>query len=289
MARVLTGAARPSGRLLALVVGVALVALVLIVVLPGQSGRGSLDDRTHQVAEQLRCPTCVAESAADSTSPVAQSMRSEIRSQLAAGRSTSQVISWFRSRYGDDIVLEPAHHGVGLVLWIIPPLVAIAAAAALIVVVRRRRAAAPTADPPATALPLSRVGAGVGAAAAVAVVVPLLLTGHGGPAGTGGDATRAGTSAGGPSAGATAPAGSSDPVARAFALLRAGHPKQAIALVRPALHGTRADRPMALLVLGLAQRAEGSPAATGTLRTFLDRYPHHPAADAVRRLLAKGR
>jgi cytochrome c-type biogenesis protein CcmH/NrfG len=70
-----------------------------------------------------------------------------------------------------------------------------------------------------------------------------------------------------------------------FDLLRAGRPSAAVPVVRPLTAKKGAARPMALLVLGLAQRSEHDPAAARTLRTFLRVAPNHPAAAQVRRLL----
>lgn len=73
----------------------------------------------------------------------------------------------------------------------------------------------------------------------------------------------------------------------AFALLRADHPKQALPVARAAAEHNHT--PNAVLILGLAQRANGQPGATRTLREFLRMAPDHPAAPQVRRLLKGSR
>jgi len=264
---------------------VALVVL-LLVLLPG-GGSPSLDERAQDVAGRLRCPTCVAESAADSTSPMAESMRVEIRRQLAAGRSEDRVIAWFRARYGNDIVLDPQRQGVGWLLWVAPPAAGLAVVAGYLVVRRRR----PPADEPgasaASPLTAGRLAVALTVAVGAAVVVPLLVvggSGDGSSASAPAETATPGTSSADPSTAASA-----DPVTRAFTLLRSGRPAAAERLARPVADRTGADRPLALLVLGLAQRAEGEPAARRTLQRFLHRYPHHPAAADVRRLIGAAR
>ncbi|MEP9381897.1 cytochrome c-type biogenesis protein [Nocardioides cheoyonin] len=272
----------------------ALVALaVLAVALLSGHGTRSLDDRTQDVAGRLRCPTCVAESAADSTSPVAESMRSEIRRQLAAGRSDDQVVAWFRTRYGSDIVLEPQRHGLGWVLWVAPPVAGVAVVGGCVLLVRRRRGrpgqpvTGQAGDAPP--LPAARLAVALTVAVGAAVAVPLLVLGgpdDGASAGRSDAAAPTASSSASPSASRSA--SSDDPVTVAFALLRAGNPAAAEKLIRPVATGSGADRPLALLVLGLAQRANGEITATHTLRTFVHRYPDHPATAEVRRLLAAG-
>jgi hypothetical protein len=55
--------------------------------------------------------------------------------------------------------------------------------------------------------------------------------------------------------------------------------------VRPVAAQPGHDRALAVLVLGLAQRAQDEPAWRATLTRFLKHHPHHAAAAQVRRLL----
>ena len=58
--------------------------------------------------------------------------------------------------------------------------------------------------------------------------------------------------------------------------------------MRPVVARPGHDRALAILVLGLAERAQGEPAWRATLSRFLEHHPHHPAAAQVRRLLRGG-
>ncbi len=80
----------------------------------------TLDQRTHEVATQLRCPTCNGETVADASTPVANQMRQVIREKLAAGESEQQVIADFRASYGDTILASPPPSGFALFIWIGP-------------------------------------------------------------------------------------------------------------------------------------------------------------------------
>ena len=80
----------------------------------------SLDQRVHDVASQLRCPICQGESVADSPSQLAQQMRGVIRQQLQSGRSEQEVIQYFRTSYGDQIVWSPPWQGFTLLAWLVP-------------------------------------------------------------------------------------------------------------------------------------------------------------------------
>ena len=103
----------------------------------------SLDQRVHDVASQLRCPVCQGESVADSPSQLAQQMRGVIRQQLQSGRSEQEVIQYFRTSYGDQIVWSPPWQGFTLLAWLVPIGLLLAGIILLFFVLRDWRALAP--------------------------------------------------------------------------------------------------------------------------------------------------
>jgi cytochrome c-type biogenesis protein CcmH/NrfG len=255
---------------------------------------------------------------AASNAPIAQSMRVEIRHQLGQGRTPDQIRSWFEQRYGADVVTLPSSRGPEVVLWVLPALVLCGGAAIALGLVRRRHRVRGTAAA-AAALPGKRVAVAAGACLAVGALVPAVVwarTGDG-QAGQVADASASATAAPSPDrplsadgwsqvgtsfesqhdyAGAARayrhavhlrPGSGALRVRLGFDLLRAGRPRDAVRVVRSLSRHKGSERPMALLVLGLAQRSEHDPAASHTLRTFLEVAPDHPAADQVRRLLAQ--
>jgi len=111
----------------------------------------SLNQRVHDVASQLRCPVCQGESVADSPSQLSQQMRGVIRQQLQSGKSEQEVIQYFRTSYGDQIVWSPPWQGFTLLAWLVPIGLLLAGIILLFFVLRDWRALAPasstTADP----------------------------------------------------------------------------------------------------------------------------------------------
>ena len=100
----------------------------------------SLDQRTYEVASQLQCPVCNGESVADSSSPIAQTMRDLIRQKLNAGESEQQIIQEFHQRYGDTILESPPMQGFTLLIWLGPIVMLVAGLALLRSVARAWRA-----------------------------------------------------------------------------------------------------------------------------------------------------
>jgi cytochrome c-type biogenesis protein CcmH len=298
------------------IAGAAVVVAVLVGVASAWMVAGDVNRpmsaRVGDVASGLRCPTCSAVSVSASNSPMAQSMRAQIRRQLSAGRSPEQIRAWFADRYGGQVLLDPEPEGLGLVLWVLPA--AALAGGVVAFVMTRRRPGLPVGGTDGVARPAisgRRVAVAGLVVLAVGAVVPVALWDAG---------------SGEAAASATAPASSGQPemsapdwvsvatslerqeaygaaaeayrkalqgrpgspavrTRLAFVLVRDGNPEEALPLVRRLANRAGPHRVEALLVLGLAQRAASLPRSAGTLRQFLALAPDHPAGGQIRRLL----
>jgi cytochrome c-type biogenesis protein CcmH len=102
-------------------------ALWVLAVLSNMWGAGALpaaapdlEDRTREVATELRCVVCQNLSVADSPSEMAQQMRAIVREQLQAGKTPEQIKEFFVSKYGEWVLLKPKTTGFSALLWILP-------------------------------------------------------------------------------------------------------------------------------------------------------------------------
>lgn len=96
----------------------------------------------REIGAKLRCPVCQSENILDSQSGTAREMVVMLREQLAEGRSEAEIVAYFRSRYGDYVLLSPPASGFGGIIWLVPPLLLAAAGATWLLLVRRNSAAA---------------------------------------------------------------------------------------------------------------------------------------------------
>lgn len=294
------------------VVAVALVAIGIVLYV-GRGAPPSLAEQVNQIGQGLKCPTCQALSVAQSDSPIAVSMRSEIRQQLQHGRSPDQIRSWFVARYGPQVLTDPSSHPIQLAFWIVPVAV-LAVGIVAIVLLGRRRPPDDSRRPgvavsgltpmrlAAVAVVLAVSGSAVGllawhrdAPASAATSRPASTT----PSMTAGDWVAVAESsehqndyAAAAHAYRTAlrmlPHNSQLRTRLAFVLVRAGQPNAAIKVITPLADQAGPQQAEAVLVLGLAQRADDLPAYRQTLTRFLRMAGDNPAAPAVRKLLRGG-
>ena len=79
-----------------------------------------LDKRTTALAHELRCLVCQNQTLAESNAPLAVDLRGQIREQLAAGKSESDVKAYMAARYGDFVLYRPPFKASTLLLWMGP-------------------------------------------------------------------------------------------------------------------------------------------------------------------------
>jgi cytochrome c-type biogenesis protein CcmH len=111
--------------------GLALILVVALAVGVSSGSRGSsIDDRVQRITSQIRCPVCSGETVADSSAPISQDIRTAVRQQLQAGRSSQQITAYIEQQY-PGTALTPPSSGVGLLVWALPVVVFAAAVGGL--------------------------------------------------------------------------------------------------------------------------------------------------------------
>ncbi|MGH8975855.1 MAG: cytochrome c-type biogenesis protein, partial [Acidimicrobiia bacterium] len=101
-----------------------------------------------RLAAGLRCPVCQGLSVADSPSPTARAISTDIRRRVEAGESDGEIRQAYVDRYGEWVLLEPAGTGLGAVVWALPIAALVLAGAGLALAFRRwgRDAPGPPSD-----------------------------------------------------------------------------------------------------------------------------------------------
>ena len=124
------------------------LVLTAFMTVAAQEAKGPSEARVKALAEELRCLVCQNQTIADSTAPLAQDLRNQIRGQVAQGKSDDQIRGYMVERYGDFVLYRPPFKATTALLWLGPGLLIAAGIFAFWRVVRRRRAAhAPAAVP----------------------------------------------------------------------------------------------------------------------------------------------
>jgi cytochrome c-type biogenesis protein CcmH len=100
----------------------------------------ALDARLSALARELRCLVCQNETLADSQAGLAEDLRREIRTMMAAGRTDAEIIEFLVARYGDFVRYRPPVAPRTWLLWGGPAAGVVAGLVGLAFVIRRRAA-----------------------------------------------------------------------------------------------------------------------------------------------------
>ena len=83
-------------------------------------GGQSNAQRAEMIDTQIRCPSCIDVSVADSQESTAIAVRHEVAHMVAAGVSTKQIEATLVGSYGPSILLRPPDSGLASLLWMLP-------------------------------------------------------------------------------------------------------------------------------------------------------------------------
>lgn len=141
------------GWLIAVVLGLALLA-------PGAAHAQDAtppvpvtDNDVNAVAKQLYCPVCENVPLDVCPTVACEQWRATIREKLEEGWAEPQILDYFAAQYGERVLARPSTRGMGVLVWVIPPIIVAAGIGILWRFLRgqTRPAAAPSA--PAQAAP----------------------------------------------------------------------------------------------------------------------------------------
>jgi len=126
---------------------VRLLALLLLVASPWALAKEAtsaapdpaLERRVMALSNELRCLVCQNQTIADSSAPLAEDLRNQVREKMRQGASDSEIINFMVERYGDFVLYRPPVKATTLLLWFGPLLLLATGAAVLLRRVRRRR------------------------------------------------------------------------------------------------------------------------------------------------------
>jgi cytochrome c-type biogenesis protein CcmH len=108
--------------------------ILLLLLLPSIACADPARDeaRAQKLFSEVRCVQCQSESIADSDAAIASDMRREVRADIARGMSDAQIRRSLYDHYGDYVLFRPRLTKSNLILWALPPLIALIGVALLL-------------------------------------------------------------------------------------------------------------------------------------------------------------
>ena len=104
-----------------------------------QTPTGVTDDDVNRIASQLYCPVCENVALEVCPTEACARWREAIREKLAAGWSDQQIMDNFVELYGARVIGTPPKAGFSLMLYVVPPVAAVALAVGAYFILRMYR------------------------------------------------------------------------------------------------------------------------------------------------------
>lgn len=105
-----------------------------------------LDARAANLYSGIMCPICNGQTISQSHAEISETMRQMVRERLAAGDTDKQIYDFMADSFGRDILASPPTSGVGLAVWLVPPVAILLGMFAVTLFIRRLRKADDLAD-----------------------------------------------------------------------------------------------------------------------------------------------
>jgi len=100
----------------------------------------AVEARLKALSTELRCLVCQNQTLADSSAPLAEDLRREIREQIVKGMTDKEITDYLVARYGDFVRYRPPVRTGTILLWVGPLALLLAGLTGLWSSLRRRNA-----------------------------------------------------------------------------------------------------------------------------------------------------
>lgn len=119
-----------------------IVITLMMLILAGcfnSSNDLTIEERAQGLDKQLICPICPSETIDQSQVQLAKQMKNIVRERLNEGASEQEILDFFVSRYGEDVLAAPPARGFNLTIWVVGALALPSAILILILTLRSMR------------------------------------------------------------------------------------------------------------------------------------------------------
>ncbi len=122
-------------KVLVMIVVLSSLLLTSYSLLPTYAQEPSYDE-INEVAQELNCPTCAGISLSDCRTQTCTQWKDQIGDLLAEGMTKQEVLDYFVTQYGSQVLQEPPKSGFTLGLWLIPVVAVLAGGVWLFYILR---------------------------------------------------------------------------------------------------------------------------------------------------------
>jgi len=99
----------------------ALIALPMLIVTLSQQARGAkAGTEVRAIEDQLIAPCCWSQPVSEHDSEIAQQIRTEVTSMVAAGKGRDEILDFYVAKYGERVLATPRAKGFNTLVYLLP-------------------------------------------------------------------------------------------------------------------------------------------------------------------------
>ena len=127
------------------VFGLCACLILCLIGVAAASGADNVSDAelVRDIEDHLIAPCCWTQPISQHESAIAEQMREEVRTMVAAGKSRDEIMDHFVAQYGERILATPRPEGFNLLVYILPWIALIFGAWILWMLIKKLRAPIP--------------------------------------------------------------------------------------------------------------------------------------------------
>jgi cytochrome c-type biogenesis protein CcmH len=104
-------------------------------------------DAAREIEDQLIAPCCWSQPVSQHDSEIAEQIRNEVSSMVAAGKSREEILDFYVARYGERILVTPRARGFNVLVYVLPWAALPLGAWILFLLLKKWRTPVPVTDP----------------------------------------------------------------------------------------------------------------------------------------------
>ncbi len=110
-------------------------------------------DKVREIEDSIIAPCCWSQPVSQHYSEVAEQIRNEVQTMVAAGKSRDEILDFYVAKYGERILATPRARGFNSLVYILPWAALIAGASLLLLLLKKLRKPGVAVEPAPAALP----------------------------------------------------------------------------------------------------------------------------------------
>lgn len=94
--------------------------VILLIAIIFNIEAAEITKQEFNLMKEIKCPSCIGQSVADSNAEIAISIRNLIQTKLRQGESEAEIKNYLAEKYGQEILFDTPKTSKTILIWVFP-------------------------------------------------------------------------------------------------------------------------------------------------------------------------